>query len=170
MNNQNKTCTKVIRSELLFAYSDVLTRLGWQVESTRPASPMSFDVAVTFTRPAYSTLSGDTAQCRLQRRFEAAAGEIEVLQTSMLESATRPSVATGLCGVLLMIFALYLIILQCTLPGVVLGILGTVCCAVPVFLYHRLYWRARQENEARLKALLTEIMQIGAEADKLKER
>jgi len=51
MNKQNQTCVKIIRSELVYVYIDVLGRLGWNVESTQAASLLSFDVAVTFSRP-----------------------------------------------------------------------------------------------------------------------
>jgi len=110
---------------------------------------------------------GDNWQNKLLRRFEAAAGEIEAVQTSMLEDATRPSVALGLCGAFLLLSALYLMTLHFTIAGTVLGILGTASCALPVFLYHRLYWKARQENEVHLKTLMAEIRAVGAEADRI---
>lgn len=165
MNNQNHTCVKIIRSELVYVYVDVLSRLGWSVENTQPSSLLSFDVAVTFSRPEPCT--GENGQTKLLRRFEAAAGEMEAVQSSMLEDATRPSVSLGLFGAFLLLVSLYLFILHLTLPGTLLGLVGVACCAATVFLYHRLYWKARQENEAHLKTLMAEIRAVGAEADRI---
>ena len=155
----------VIDREMESMYADGYPSFGWTLDSTLPPQTGLRKVTLKFKRDR--KIRNKAKLTRLQRQFDACVHEISSLEKVALSHASATALSVGLMGIAFLSGAIWAIIKEHMILGIMCSLPALVGWLLPYFLFNSIYNKKTAQLTPLIDQKYDEIYEVCERAHSL---